>query len=92
MLRALPVVADFSSRLRIREIIDEACPVCDVAELTHGQVIEVLVANRLTSPSPLVHVQQWARTWAVAEAFGVDPALLNDARIGRATPGGGTIS
>jgi hypothetical protein len=84
MLGALPVVADFCSRLRIREIIDEACPVRDVAELTHGQVIEVLVANRLTSPSPLVHVQQWARTWAVAEAFGVDPALLNDDRIGRA--------
>ncbi|MFC0862704.1 IS1634 family transposase [Sphaerimonospora cavernae] len=84
MLGALPVVADFCSRLRIRQIIDDACPVRDVAELTHGQVIEVLVANRLTSPSPLVHVQEWARTWAVAEAFGVDPDLLNDDRIGRA--------
>lgn len=84
MLGALPVVADFCSRLRIRQIIDEACPVRDVAELTHGQVIEVLIANRLTSPSPLVHVQQWARAWAVTEAFGVDPELLNDDRIGRA--------
>ncbi|WP_433351308.1 IS1634 family transposase [Microtetraspora malaysiensis] len=84
MLGALPVVANFCSRLRIREIIDDACPVRDVAELTHGQVIEVLVANRLTSPSPLVHVQEWARTWAVAEAFGIDPELLNDDRIGRA--------
>ena len=26
----------------------------------------------------------WARTWAVAEAFGLDPELLNDDRIGRA--------
>jgi len=84
LLGALPVVAGFSSRLRIRDIVDGACPVRDLAELTHGQVIEVLVANRLTSPSPLVHVQRWAREWAVSEALGVDPELLNDDRIGRA--------
>jgi transposase len=78
------VVAGFCSRLRIRDIIDEACPVRDLAELTHGQVIEALVANRLTSPVPLVHVQSWARDWAVGEALGVDPELLNDDRIGRA--------
>ncbi|MEU1384872.1 MULTISPECIES: DUF4277 domain-containing protein, partial [unclassified Nonomuraea] len=47
MLGALPVIAGFCSRLRIRELVDAACPVRDVAELTHGQVIEVLVANRL---------------------------------------------
>jgi hypothetical protein len=56
----------------------------DLAELTHGQVIEALVANRLTSPSPLVHVEAWARDWAVGEALGVEPGLLNDDRIGRA--------
>jgi transposase len=84
MLGALPVVAEFCARLRIRELVDAACPVRDLAELTHGQVIEVLVANRLTSPAPLVHVQQWARAWAVGEVFGVDPELLNDDRIGRA--------
>jgi hypothetical protein len=67
-----------------RELVDAACPVRDIAELTHGQVIEVLVANRLTSPAPLVHVQEWARAWAVGEAFGVDPELLNDDRLGRA--------
>jgi hypothetical protein len=81
---ALPVVAGFSSRLRIRDIVDGACPVRDLAELTHRQVIEALVANRLTSPSPLVHVQRWAREWAVGEALGVDPELLSDDRIGRA--------
>jgi transposase len=84
LLGALPVVAGFCSRLKIRDIIDAACPVRDLAELTHGQVIEALVANRLTSPSPLVHVQSWARDWAVGEALGVEPGLLNDDRIGRA--------
>jgi transposase len=84
LLGALPVVAGFCSRLKIRDIVDDACPVRDVAGLTHGQVIEVLVANRLTSPSPLVHVRSWARDWAVGEALGVEPELLNDDRIGRA--------
>jgi transposase len=84
MLGALPVIAGFCSRLRIRELVDAACPVRDTAELTHGQVIEVLVANRLTSPAPLVHVHEWAHAWAVGEAFGVEPDLLNDDRIGRA--------
>ena len=84
VLGALPVVAGFCSRLKIRDIVDEAIPVRDVAGLSHGQVIEALVANRLTSPAPLVHVQSWARDWAVGEAFGVEPGLLNDDRIGRA--------
>jgi hypothetical protein len=30
------------------------------------------------------HVQAWARDWAVGEALGVEPGLLNDDRIGRA--------
>ena len=47
-------------------------------------MIEALVANRLTSPAPMVRVTDWARTWAVEEAFGIDPAALNDDRIARA--------
>ena len=83
-LGSLPVVADFARRLDLAGIVDRACPVRDLALLTHGQVIEALVANRLTSPAPLVHVEDWARQWAVEEIFGLDPAALNDDRIGRA--------
>jgi transposase len=83
-LGALPVVAGFCRRLDIAGIIDRACPVRDIAYATHGQVIEALVANRLTSPTPLVHVEDWARAWAVEEIFGVPPEVLNDDRIGRA--------
>ena len=39
-LGALPVVAEFGRRLRIAEIIDELCPVRDVAWISHGEVIE----------------------------------------------------
>jgi hypothetical protein len=85
LLGALPVVADYCRRLDLAGIIDRACPIReDVAILTHGQVIEALVANRLTSPAPMMRVSDWARTWAVEEAFGIDPTALNDDRIARA--------
>jgi transposase len=84
LLGALPVVADFCQRLDLAGIVDRACPVREVATLTHGQVIEVLVANRLTSPTPLRRVEDWAQTWAVPEVFAIPSAALNDDRIGRA--------
>jgi len=83
-LGALPVVAGFCRRLDIAGIIDRAAPVRSVALLTHGQVIEALIANRLTSPTPMIHVGGWAREFAVAEVLGLDPDLLNDDRIARA--------
>lgn len=83
-LGALPVVADYCRRLDLAGIIDHAAPIRELADLTHGQVIETLIANRLTSPAPLVRVGDWAREWAVADVFGIDPGLLNDDRIGRA--------
>jgi transposase len=83
-LGALPVVADFCRRLDVAGIVDRLCPVREVALVTHGEVIEALIANRLTSPAPLVRVQDWAQAWAVAEVWGIDPAVLNDDRIGRA--------
>ncbi len=83
-LGALPVIATFCRRLDIAGIIDQACPIRELAIATHGQVIEALVANRLTSPTPLVHVQDWAGAFAVPEVFGLAADALNDDRIGRA--------
>ena len=83
-LGALPVIAEFCRRLDIGGIVDRACPVRDIAYATHGQVIEALVANRLTSPTPLVHVEDWARDWAIQEVFDLAPNVLGDDRIGRA--------
>lgn len=83
-LGSLPVIARFCERLDIRGIVDRAVPVREVAIATHGQVIEAMIANRLTSPRPLLRVQEWATEWAVAEVFGVAAETLNDDRIGRA--------
>jgi transposase len=83
-LGSLPVIARFCERLDIRGIVDRAVPVRDVAIATHGQVLESMIANRLTSPRPLWRVQDWAGEWAVEEVFGLAPETLNDDRIGRA--------
>jgi transposase len=80
-LGALPVVAGFCRRLDIAGIIDRAAPVREIAYATHGQVIEALIANRLTSPAPMLHVGAWARQFAVGHALGLDPDVLNDDRI-----------
>jgi transposase len=83
-LGALPAVVGFCRRLDVAGIVDRAAQVRSVAYLTHGQVIEALIANRLTSPSPMIHVGAWAREFAVAQVLGLDPDLLNDDRIARA--------
>jgi hypothetical protein len=83
-LGALPVAAEFLRRLDVAGTVDRLCPGRDIAHLTHGQVIETLVANRLTAPAPLWRVDDWAREWAVEEVFGIEPELLNDDRLGRA--------
>ena len=83
-LGSLPVIARFCERLDIRGIVDRAVPVREVAIATHGQVIEAMIANRLTSPRPLLRIEDWAREWAVPEVFGVAAETLNDDRVGRA--------
>jgi hypothetical protein len=60
-LGALSACAHFLRRLDVAGIIDELCPVRDVAHLTHGQVVEALIANRLSSPMPLFKVARWAQ-------------------------------
>ena len=86
LLGSLPVVANFCRRLRIRELVDELCPMREVSTsvVSHGQMVEVLIANRLTSPTPLTGIELWAQEWAVGEVFGPSPEVLNDDRAGRA--------
>lgn len=83
-LGSLPVIADFCRRIDIAGIIDGLCPVRDIALATHGQVIEILIANRLTQPAAMAGVVDWARAWAVPEVYGIAASALGDDRLGRA--------
>ena len=42
-----------------------SCARSGPAWISHGEVIEALVANRLTAPAPMVRVQEWAAAMAV---------------------------
>src|SRR5258708_7123255 len=82
MLGSLPVIFSFCRRLGIAAIIDDLVPIREVAAVTAGRAVEAMVCNRLTSPAPLVHVQDWASTGAVPEILGITPASLNDDKLG----------
>src|SRR6266851_4935387 len=83
MLGSLPVVYSFCTRLGIGQVIDDLVPIRDVATVTIGQAIEAMICNRLTSPAPLVYIEDWARDWAVPEILGIPAFALNDDKLGR---------
>ena len=81
---ALPLVVPVLGRLEVAAIVDRACPMRGRAQLTHGEVICALIANRLTAPTPLYDVAGWANSYATNDWLGTPGALLNDDRLGRA--------
>lgn len=80
---ALPVVKVLFDRLGLAEAVDRFCPIRSVADYSHGQVVEALVANRLTHPRPLSSFEDWGERFAVQEVLGIAPCKLNDDRLGR---------
>jgi hypothetical protein len=80
----LLVVGHYLRRLGLVGLVDQVAPMRGRSLLTHGEVIAILVANRLAGPAPLYDVAGWASSAAVAELFDVPAGLLNDDRLGRA--------
>jgi transposase len=68
-------------RMDLRGIVDRVLP--SQSDVSHGEVVEALVLNRLTSPRPLYQIEEWARQLGLDVLTGRDPARLNDDRIGR---------
>ncbi|MGH8777411.1 MAG: DUF4277 domain-containing protein, partial [Jiangellaceae bacterium] len=56
----LLLVGHYLDRLGLVKLIDAAAPMRGRAQLTHGEVIGALVANRLCGPAPLYDVAGWA--------------------------------
>lgn len=80
----LLVVRHYLRWLGIADIVDRAAPMRGRALLTHGEVIEALIVNRLCAPAPLYDIAGWASSAAVHELCGTPAGLLNDDRLGRA--------
>jgi transposase len=81
---ALALVACYLQRLGLGEAVDRALPARGRAQLTHGEVVCALVANRLCDPRPLYDIRGWADEQGAHPLLGTPAALLNDDRLGRA--------
>ncbi len=61
--------------MRIAKIIDSIVPLRERNGriVSTGQVAEVLIANRLSSPCPMENIETWADIAGVYQLFGVAP-------------------
>lgn len=80
----LLLVRHYLDRLGLVGIVDRQLPQRGRAQLTHGEVVAALVANRLAAPAPLYDIAGWASSAAMAEVLDIPGMLLNDDRLGRA--------
>ena len=72
-------------RLGVADIIDALTTKGKERHVSTGQVIEILVLNRLSlRPTPISRIDAWAQSQAVEEVYSLAADALNDDRIGRA--------
>ena len=71
-------------KMDIRRIVNLHCPADPRLEIPVGDVIYALVANRLCSPEPLLHVADWAEYSGAEFLLGTSADALNDDRLARA--------
>ncbi len=82
-LGPLLLLFHLARELEIAATVDRLLPRSPRSELSAGELVVALVANRLCSPSPLYDVSGWASGAAIQELFGTPAALLDDDRLGR---------
>jgi transposase len=82
---SLALAYPYLRRLEVAETIDALVIKGKEREVPTGQLVEILVLNRLAvRPTPISKMTQWAKTQAVEEVYGIAAEALNDDRIGRA--------
>lgn len=64
-------------------ILDQHLPADNQVEFSHGQVLSLLLAARMSQPTALVHVQAWAQKTAAELLWDIPAEKLNDDRLGR---------
>lgn len=79
MVFIIPVL----EKLQIRKIIDCLCPVRDIAPYSIGEVVEILIMNRLIDPEPLYEVEHWMKRYAAAEYYKKEQKSISDDKIAR---------
>jgi transposase len=79
---ALPVIALFCERLQLGRTVDAVVPW--EGDVPLGDLVEILVANRLLDPKPLYKLGSWATKATLADFYNLSEQQLHDDRIGRA--------
>jgi len=83
-LGPLALLGPLLERLDVASIIDRHLPPDPQLEFPHGQVLSLLLAARLSSPTALVNVATWAERSGADLLWGIAADKLNDDRLGRA--------
>ena len=84
-LGAMALIKPILDGVGIKEVVDGYAPMeREGRGITNGDAIQVMVLNRLTSPTPLYSVEEWASVCALEEAFGIAPDEVNYDRLARA--------
>ena len=82
---SLALAYPYLRRLGVAETIAEVTTKGKEREVPTGDVIEILILNRLSlRPTPISRIDAWATSQAVEEVYGLAAEALNDDRIGRA--------
>lgn len=79
----LALIAPLLDRLDLAAIIDRHLPADSQLEYSHGSVLSLLLAARLSQPTALVNVAAWARNTGAELLWNIPADKLNDDRIGR---------
>ena len=83
-LGPLALLHPLLERLQVADIIDRHLPPDPQLEFSHGQVLSLLLAARLASPTALVNIPAWAEKTGADILWNIPAAKLNDDRLGRA--------
>jgi len=83
-LGPLALVGPLLERMQVAEIIDRHLPPDPQLEFSHGQVLSLLLAARLSHPTALVNVPAWAEKTGADILWNMPADKLNDDRLGRA--------
>jgi transposase len=66
--------------LGVRGTVNDLCP--SGHTVPHGNIVELLVTNRLQAPRPLYKVQDWLKQTALDATLGVQVEQAHDTRLG----------
>jgi len=84
-LGAVPLLLPILERLKLRALVNQRCHAqgTTLSALDWGQVVEIVVLNRLLAPRPLVHVENWVAATVLPDLLGLEAAQCNDDRLAR---------